>query len=198
MDGMEKRKTDRRVKYTKMVLRQSLLELMKTKSIDQISVTDLCAHADINRGTFYTHYNTPHDLLRQIEDELYNVLEETLIRHRPDVESLSTYEVILQIVRGLSDNADLCKVILGKHGDSEFLRNVLHMAQMQVFSVWASRMQDKPEWLFPYLYGFVANGSVGIIQHWISRNMKEKPEDIAMMIHNMANIGIQKYIENKT
>ena len=36
------RDADRRVKFTKMVLRESLLELMREKPIGEITVTELC------------------------------------------------------------------------------------------------------------------------------------------------------------
>jgi AcrR family transcriptional regulator len=71
---MEKseRKNDRRVRYTKTALKQSLLELMRDRPIEKITVKDICEKADINRGTFYAHYTDPYDLLTQIEDELFN------------------------------------------------------------------------------------------------------------------------------
>ena len=59
---MSEKKIDRRVRYTKMVLRESLLELMKTKPVVKITTTELCKHADINRNTLkispkYISYN---------------------------------------------------------------------------------------------------------------------------------------------
>ena len=66
---------DRRVKYTLLALRSSLLELMRKKDISRITVKELCERADVNRGTFYAHYASPVDLLEQIEREL---LEEVL------------------------------------------------------------------------------------------------------------------------
>ena len=39
---------DRRVKLTKVILKESLIELLNKKSINQISITELCAASDIN------------------------------------------------------------------------------------------------------------------------------------------------------
>ena len=49
-------RSDRRVRYTKTVLKQSLLELMKDRPIGKITVTEICRLADVNRNTFYAHY----------------------------------------------------------------------------------------------------------------------------------------------
>lgn len=65
--------TDRRVKYTKMILRQSLIEVLKEKPISRLTIKELCERADINRATFYSHYSDQFDLLKQIEGLSQNV-----------------------------------------------------------------------------------------------------------------------------
>jgi len=62
---MKNEKTDRRVKYRKMVLRESLTKLMQEKPISRITIKELCEDADINRATFYSHYNDQFDLLKK-------------------------------------------------------------------------------------------------------------------------------------
>ena len=47
---------DRRTRYSIKAIRYAMFELLETKSLDSISVTNICAIADINRGTFYKYY----------------------------------------------------------------------------------------------------------------------------------------------
>ena len=47
---------DRRVRKTRALLRQGLIGLMREKSVQDITVKELCEACDINRGTFYLHY----------------------------------------------------------------------------------------------------------------------------------------------
>ena len=66
-DYMEKeRKTDRRTLYTIMVIKEAMLILLTQKDYSQITVADLCRTADINRGTFYLHFQN----VTQVVDEL--------------------------------------------------------------------------------------------------------------------------------
>lgn len=67
---MPEKKQDARVRYTKMVIRNSLLELLRIKPIAKITVTEICERADINRATFYAHYSDPSDLLHSLEAEV--------------------------------------------------------------------------------------------------------------------------------
>lgn len=61
---------DRRVKYTKKVIKDTFLSLLEKKNISNISVKELCEMADINRGTFYRYYIDIYDLLKKLKMNL--------------------------------------------------------------------------------------------------------------------------------
>lgn len=58
---------DGRVRYTKMVIRQSFLSLLKEQAVDKITVSDICRLAEINRATFYRHYENQYGILYELE-----------------------------------------------------------------------------------------------------------------------------------
>ena len=60
---------DRRIKYTKKVIKENFLNLLEEKDISNITVKELCMISDINRGTFYRYYIDIYDLLKSIEQE---------------------------------------------------------------------------------------------------------------------------------
>ncbi len=68
MNERREKKTDRRTLYTRMVIKDALLSLLTEKEYADITVADLCREAEINRGTFYLHY----DNIRQVMDELFD------------------------------------------------------------------------------------------------------------------------------
>ena len=49
-------KTDARVRYTVHMIQNIFLELLKEKPIAKITVKEICERAEINRSTFYKHY----------------------------------------------------------------------------------------------------------------------------------------------
>lgn len=49
-------KTDARVRYTRMRIREAFFECLEKKPINKITVKEICDIAEINRATFYTHY----------------------------------------------------------------------------------------------------------------------------------------------
>ena len=52
-----KRKTDLRVVKTHHALNEAFLRLLEERSLDDITVNDLCTEADIRRATFYKHFS---------------------------------------------------------------------------------------------------------------------------------------------
>lgn len=87
---MEHRKatnpSDRRTRYTRQVIRQSLLELMEKKPFPKITVTEVCQRCEINRGTFYLHYMDLEDVLDDLIEEAFSdtgsVVEQVLCKNQ--------------------------------------------------------------------------------------------------------------------
>lgn len=63
---------DRRVRKTKKAIQDAFCELTKEKKVNEISVKELCAKADLNKSTFYLHYKDIYDLADSIQGILTN------------------------------------------------------------------------------------------------------------------------------
>ena len=66
---MKEQSENRRVRMTKRMMKDALLNLLERTELSGISVTALCEAADVNRSTFYSYYTSPSDLLGEIEQE---------------------------------------------------------------------------------------------------------------------------------
>lgn len=58
---------DRRVRKTQSAIKKAFIQLLKQKDLDHITIHDITEAADINRGTFYLHYEDKYDLLEKME-----------------------------------------------------------------------------------------------------------------------------------
>ncbi|MDO7021553.1 helix-turn-helix domain-containing protein, partial [Brachyspira innocens] len=63
-------KKDLRIIKTQKLLKESLLELLKSNSLKDISVTEICEHALVNRVTIYDHFNNKEELLNSIIEDI--------------------------------------------------------------------------------------------------------------------------------
>lgn len=191
----ETKKEDRRIRYTRLALRQSLLELMRSRPIDKITVKEICAHADINRGTFYTHFSSPYDLLQQIENELYDALDRSLAETPLRSGALSA--LLLELFGLIAKNEDLCRILFSEYGDKVFLRRIVDIARDKCMEEWHPQMPSADRGTLDQLYTFIATGSVSLIQLWIQNGMTEPPETLAKLLNRISQGVLQSVSEER-
>ena len=61
---------DKRSQKTVKALQDALLHMLTEKDLSAIRIIDLCRCADINRTTFYLHFDNTDDVLRSIREEI--------------------------------------------------------------------------------------------------------------------------------
>jgi len=188
----KEKKIDRRVLYTKMFLRESLLALLKEKPIAKITPSELCRHAKMNRNTFYTHYNSPEELLSCIEDEFYEAVQLSIERSL-NVGSIS--ELMTEICQTIFDHRDLCSVLFTEFGDKDFLKRIVNLAHDKTVTEWTTAGIHNEDGQIEMLYCFSVSGSVSVIQKWIQDGMKSTPAEIACFIDKASTYGLRGFIE---
>lgn len=63
-------KNNRRKRASMQKIEQVLVELLQTKELNQISVSDICKRAGLNRSTFYANYVDIYGLADAIREKL--------------------------------------------------------------------------------------------------------------------------------
>lgn len=186
---MKTEKTDRRVKYTKMVLRESLTKIMHDKPISRITIKELCENADINRATFYAHYNDQYDLLKKVEQEIIDDINSYLDSSSFDENNMDSLLVMTKIFEYIKENAEICRVLLGSNGDIDFQKEIMMIVQKRFVSEQKTK-KTVNEKVVEYIYTFAATGSIGLIQKWLSEDSKMTPSDMAKLVIKLTNQGL--------
>lgn len=176
---MKEQKVDRRVKYTKTVLRESLLELMQELPINKITVTEICRKADINRNTFYMHYSSQFDLLSSIEDSF---LEEITSKVECSLNNGIFESSVFEICEYVAENADLCTILISDHGSKDYVKRIIYTFHDKSIDKWKKEASHIDLETFEAMYSFITSGSSAIIQEWVKNGMQESPSDIAQFI----------------
>ena len=191
--------TDRRVKRTKKALHDALFELLETKTIDQVTVTELTALADVNRATFYFYYTDLKDMLQQIEDETYKAFMNVLTN---PTERIDTPESFASYAKRLLDfckeHETLCRFIIHNEANNPFYKTIQNHL-MSNFphskSIYAENNTAK------YCTTFCLSGITGILIEWMKDGMTIPTEELAdyfaSLYFNGPNKSRQMYSSNK-
>lgn len=189
-DDYMKKYVDRRVKYTKMVLRDALTDLLAHKPISKITVKEICELADINRSTFYSHYEDQFDLLESLKKDLYDNIRMHIINRDFYDENEDLYGLTLNIMKYIKSNKKICYLLFGENGDLIFQKRILNIMKPPFFKGLEEKLgKSKTE----YLYAYVISGSIGIIQNWLKNDLKETPEEISALIVDLSSHGLKQY-----
>lgn len=190
---MKSEKTDRRVKYTKMVLKESLTKLMQDKPISRITIKELCDNADINRATFYAHYNNQFDLLKKVEEEIIDDINSYLDSFSFEENNSYALEMMTKIFEYIKDNSEICRVLLGLNGNIEFQKEIMLIVQTRFVAEQKTR-KSVDEKIVEYVFTFAATGSIGMIQKWLSEESDIPPSSMAELVTKLVNHGIKNFI----
>jgi len=185
--------SDRRIKYTKMVLKESLLKLMADKPINKIQIKEICDLADVNRGTFYAHYNDQFDLLRQVQDEF--AAEVKTLQDKRQTKEMDTLEMITGLMSHLAEHRSLCKILFVTSGDYELINKLMNSAYDSFLDGWKQKLRNPSDRQLDMLYVFISNGSAAIIRNWVLNDMKETPQEVAQFILQATNYGSSSFVK---
>jgi AcrR family transcriptional regulator len=188
-------KTDRRIIRTKRFIRDALTELMEEKGFEGVTVRDLTKKADINRGTFYLHYQDKYDLLEKSENEVIQEIKEFIKKANPN-EIVSTnlkeqpLPFIVALFEYIQENARFMQVMLGPKGNPGFYLKIKEVMKTNMLEK-LKLIDNKISPLVPleYLMSYVTSAHLGVIQHWLEQDMKQSPREMALTLASMTFLG---------
>ena len=187
---MKHEKEDRRVRITKIAIRDSLIELMQQYPIAKISVKMICESADINRSTFYAHYADQNDLLDKIQQEAAEGIKAHVVATRFTEQGEDSIAVVVQVLEYAQENSALFRVLLSNHGDSTFQRELMYFVQQKTLEELRGHKQVDAT-VTKYVELFAINGILSIIHAWLEEGCRDSPRMMAELIMKLLMQGIQ-------
>lgn len=177
-------KNDHRIAVTKSMITDAFLDLIKDKSIGSITVKKLCESANVNRATFYTHYENIYDLAEQIRKTFVNKILEEVGSFTNDA---SLGDMLRIVCKYIYENAKLAEIVFGKNVDSFFAVKVVESMRNKYISLW-SDCEGSEQTDLNLKYTFLAYGGLAVLREWVQKGFLQSPEEIAAFIENNVRI----------
>lgn len=157
-------KNNQRTRLSKILMKNALMDILKEKGdIHKISVRELCEKAELNRSTFYAHYNEPNDLLKELENEIIESTEEHL-KKIGEENDVGAHKYILSFLKYIKDNDNVFRTLLIDVTDPNFRSRFMQQTIVQFVENLDIAFDEKIE---QYIYSYILNGSTGILIQWI-------------------------------
>lgn len=179
---------DRRIKKSKVALKDALIHLMQKHPFKEISITDIVQRADLNRGTFYRHYQYKEDLFNEIIDD---VIQDLVTSFRKPYQDEEEFEVNLMpssaitIFEHVHQHAQFYTLVVKSEASSNFQRMICDVLRDLA-------LQDLNHIFPPHinheiLASYQSQAIFGMIMEWIRQDFKHSPaymaEELFKIIH---------------
>lgn len=181
---------DRRITRSKRALRDALVELIEERGLTNFSASDLCARADLNRGTLYNNFGDMEGLLAALEDDIMADLEnlqscmqqlslKDVLRYRVNKKPMP---FLVKLFDYLREQGDFLHAIMGPKGDPGFGPRVRDAVCTEIIqTILHERYRNDPSPFVQYYVAFYATAYLGVITHWIETGMKESSQEMALV-----------------
>lgn len=194
---MEKKSTDRRVRYTKLVLKQTLMKMLQEKPLKKISTSELCRRADISRNTFYTYYRDPEELLQMLMDKFSQTLYETVLDQLEIPDILKSANAICSLIKS---EPELSKWLLTHLQNSKFVTKTIDVARDRVSAYYRKALPELTDRDMEYLFNYMCYGTLHMLLTWVNNGLIESSEDVAQKIYDLNEMvfeGVAKALNQK-
>lgn len=178
-------KEDLRVQRTKEAIRDAFTDMICEMDFERISIKELTERARINRKTFYLHYNSLDDLLRELQNEL----AQSFIRRTAHLEPPRDMDKITR-------EFFLCNQELGKLGERLVCSGSYHYISRRITNdimqqSWSGTASDA--YVQSILMAYVSQSTLAIYKQWVADGKQIPLEDMIEITSKLICKGIDGF-----
>ena len=164
---------DLRIRKTKQAIHRSLLIILKSKPLSHIKVTELCKHANINRGTFYFHY----DEVGAVFEELFHEVTQDLQRSYNEPykkgfgnQTQTLEPQMIEIFRHVKQYEHFYNVVLSEDVPMKYY----YMLYDEIKALMKVNVPDMDD----FFHSYSANGIIGVLIEWHREQFRQSIEQM--------------------
>ena len=164
---------DRRQKKTREAIFEAFGELLSKKDFNKITVAEIIERADVGRATFYAHFETKEYLLKELCDELFCHVFDSLHRERGEHKHIFECDapdsVFLHLILHLQRNDNNILALLASQNNELFLRcfkeNLKELVKDQLYLFESEKTKELPR---DFMINHVSATFVETIKWWLA------------------------------
>ena len=207
----KKNKPDRRIQRTKQALREALVELIKEKGYDSISVEEITQRANIGRATFYLRYNDKEDLLIDVFRELANERVRTLSEipfsaWLPTLENLNQgaenkpSPPFLMVFQHIANHTELYHILVKSEKSDRILERLRKIIAQSITEFMQAKIKNDPipllfEVPIDLLAAYFSGALLSCVDWWLEQGSPYSTEEMTRMFQRLFFPGARKILE---
>lgn len=170
---------------SKSWLVNALLKLMKDKNFSSISIKEIAESAQLDRRTFYRHFNSKDELLIYYIDILSKEYFEKMSSHK----ELSISTVTYTYFEFWEKHMDFLNVIY-KNNLQIYILNSYNQYMSKLYGILKPEISNSIKHDYKYGLAFKIGGFWNILFEWIKDDARIEPEEMAKILSDFLSHGM--------
>ncbi|MCD7762179.1 MAG: TetR/AcrR family transcriptional regulator [Lachnospiraceae bacterium] len=193
---------NQRIRISKTMLKSGMVQLLKEKSLSQITVYELCKVSQINRTTFYKYYGSPEELLNEIEADFLKQLddeikpvhthaeafsqkthqEEHVSAQNSSVKNETSSDSLLPVLHHLYEQRELFCLLVRSLPAQEFASHLFSIPSIRAIFQNMTEESSYSETEEKYIRQFIFQGTFAMLYDWLDSENPEPAEKITEIL----------------
>ena len=184
---------DRRVIKTKRSIQKAFAKLLSEKDINDITVSDIAATADINRKTFYNYYAGIYEVVDEIENDIVRRFDKavTEIDLRENVNS--PYMVFEKITTIINTDVDFFGYLLSMDSNMSLTVKLVDLLKDKTRSILVQYLDLSHERM-ELMLEYTVTGIVAVYRSWFNSDRSRPIEEISADISDLCFKGVNGFL----
>ena len=181
------RPLDRRQRKSREAIQNALLTLLRDKPLDQITISELSAKADVNRKTFYNNYHNIQEVRDEPDNRYLDIIFSLIGGDGGIMLTTNPEDFFLGLFHGLHTNLEQCRLIFDS-GEYSCLAGRLKEMIIPYLDKTAADI-GMSRAVQSYVVEYTVNGLSSLINMWLHSDVMLSDEEIAHLAAGLVRSG---------
>ncbi len=168
------KKGNQRYQETCQKIEGAVIELLKEKKAEQVTVSEICRRAQVHRTTFYGHYTDIPDLMNHVAGQMYSHVMEGFKL----ADDATSGEGFIKLFCYIRENQQMFRSLMDYYSSRRYEFDILPSKMEQHVKKLMKKSGFEGEVDSLYYYIFFTEGLKAVIYHWLERGCTETPEEM--------------------
>ena len=184
---------DRRVVKTKRAIKEAFAKLLTQKDINDITISDIAAEANINRKTFYNYYGGIYEVVGEIEDDIVRLIDKEVTGIGFQNSLQSPYLIFEKLTKVINTDTDFFGYLLGMNANVSLESKIADLLKSK-FKMFVLQDVEISELRLNLMAEFIISGMVAVYRRWFNSDRSEPIETISKEMQLLAFEGIKGFL----
>lgn len=184
---------DRRVVKTKRAIKEAFAKLLTQKDINDITISDIAAEANINRKTFYNYYGGIYEVVGEIEDDIVRLIDKEVTGIGFQNSLQSPYLIFEKLTKVINTDTDFFGYLLDMNANVSLERKIADLLKSK-FKMFVLQDVEISELRLNLMAEFIISGMVAVYRRWFNSDRSEPIETISKEMQLLAFEGIKGFL----